>query len=541
YGPIIGKVCRKNDAVVLRVWVEPYLFSAIDAAGDPIPAGVKVERVPLVEAENSYYPGTYWVYDLEVPTTFDRDLRIGIHYKNTKPADINFKVEAADLPHPNKRLADQELHEKETVRLPLSKLSWFQRLKKTPEHNGAAFLVGSCHYPGSPFDEDLADSIFKSMLRHVDDSHSITGDSKDIDHVLLVGDQIYADATADAFDTRELRERFARRYREAFGAKYARRLLASVPTYRAIDDHEFEDNWPGDAEDLSNRGNKSAKDYLERFKHGRAAALAYQWSMSSRDGWPNNSSWRPRRYDSGLWYTFKSGSLPFFVMDTRTERRLREASISWEAAQLVGKRQFKALKDWLVISENRDKPKFIVSGSVLAPITRNFTQRNRWLWRNIDGWAGYPATWRKLVKYIVENKIQKVVFIAGDYHLSALAQLTLHSNSTGANSVTAYQIAASALFAPLPFANAKRCEYEWADESPKPIEVPFSDDAARILVEPYLLSTNSSHFLRLDVQPAQGSNWSIRVIVCDRNGVIKPEMAVNHPFTMASNVISWTV
>ena len=99
------------------------------------------------------------------------------------------------------------------------------------------------------------------MCLHVNESayRLLPGESKDrlppacaagIDHVLLVGDQIYADATADLFDTSELRERWARYYREAFGARYLRRVLARVPIYMALDDHEFEDNWPGNAEHL---------------------------------------------------------------------------------------------------------------------------------------------------------------------------------------------------------------------------------------------------------------------------------------------------
>ena len=542
-GPIIGYARRDRNEIKLRLWVEPILFSAITPSGNPVepPRDIQINYCPLPANPDDPgtdpddpgtipdYPGTYWIYDVSVPRNFGQDLRISVDYSDR--ADIRFKVE--EVPPSERAVTEAEkeayedLHDEETgVRIPLSDLPWFTRLQGKRNRNGVAFLVGSCRYPGSPFDRDFADSIFKPMWEQVkaDDG---------VDHVLLVGDQIYADATVDAFNLQELRERFARQYREAFKAKYMRRLLASVPTYMALDDHEFDDNWPGNASGLSDEDPIVIK-YNENFQHGLAAAKAYQWSMSQREGWSDDSSSRARPDDSGLWHTFESGELPFFVMDTRTERTLRQAHISHEVAQLVGDRQLCALKDWLVNSDNKDKPKFIVSGSALAPVTRKFTQQ-QWLWRNNDGWAGYPKTWRKLVRHIVDNQIRNVVFIAGDYHFSALAKLTLHSN--GKNPVIAYQIAASALFAPLPFANAKRGEYDWTNAN----EVPFSDAAAGLIVEPYLLSTNSSHFLRVDVQLKGDSESSMFVRVCGHNGLIAPEMPLNAPFERIDNVVRWTL
>jgi len=559
YGPIIGWV-RPDDQdankVKLRIWVEPYVFSAITAYGNtvPPPRGIEIDfcRLPdgptyplprvthraavpraFVDPDDPGtvpdYPGRYWIYDLTMPRTFGRnsndpkDLQLSIDYSD--PADIKLKIE---IVLPNERVsAAPELHvPEEGVRIPLSGLPWFQHLCGD-RAAGASFLVGSCRYTGSPFDEDLADSIFEAMCKQV--YHP------GVDHVLLVGDQIYADATADMFDTRELREHFSRRYREAFGAPHLRRLLASVPTYMALDDHEFDDNWPGNAQDLLKDNDPVVQRSMELFWQGLAAVKAYQWGMSQRDGQPKG--WSPSHDDQGLWHTFESGGLPFFVMDTRTERTLRQARISSNAAhaQLVGKRQFDTLTKWLCDAPS-EKPKFIVSGSVLAPVPRNFTGLE-WMYRSNDDWAGYPATWRSLVKYIVERQIQNVVFIAGDYHLSALAKLTLNSDIDGKKPVTAYSIVASGLFAPLPFANSKCEDYEWGT----PTKLPFSAQDATIEVEPYLLTTNSSHFLRVDANYAGGSKWEIVVSVYDRTGILGPEMAVKPPFQTVNNVVRWTL
>lgn len=557
-GPIIGWVRKEGAHTVLRIWVEPYMFSATPASQmdvGPTASGITITKCPF--PTDDYSPGTYWVYDVSIRPDFEQDIRISVGYAkgvvdmtNPTPPSRRLEVAFEELPLPPQHSvalqADEELHDaKEGVVIPLTRLPWFKRLKDDSNGDHAAFLVGSCRYPGSPFDEDLADKIFSAMCLHVNESayRLLPGESKDrlppacaagIDHVLLVGDQIYADATADLFDTSELRERWARYYREAFGARYLRRVLARVPIYMALDDHEFEDNWPGNAEHLVRRGDKRVKDYMERFYHGRAAAKAYQWSMSSRSGWPIHAA------TGGLWYTFTSGGLPFFVMDSRTERTLRQENVGQAQAELINGVQLGALKCWLSDASCDDKPKFIVSGSMLAPVARSFTQQPA-LWRSVDGWAGYPATWRDLVRYIVKKKIQNVVFIAGDYHLSALACLRLRS---GCETVDAYQIVASPFFAPLPFANAKADDYEWgAPLAGQPRNrVPFSTNNATIEVEPYLLSTSTSHFLRVDAHK-DGSRWKIGLAVCDGNGVVvEPERDVKPPFAKGNDkIIRWSL
>jgi cholesterol oxidase len=563
YGPIIGWADRPeaSDNITLRIWVEPYRFSSLTASGEPepTPPGITVAKcAPLPEPHS---PGTYWVYDVSIGPEFpkDQDALISI----SKPddiklglpeEDIRFRVEAVRaVPYRDFKVAltegrveevsvsENTIHgrmkaatagiqqaveeasvifttgrendpgltmalQQQKVRMtdmtiiPLSKLPWFKRLRQDDKSERAGFLLGSCRYPGSPFDENLADAIFKPMCEKVTKDN----DGGGIDHVLLLGDQIYADATADIFDTRELLERFAGRYREAFGAKYLHQLVGSVPTYMALDDHEFDDNWSGDADDLP-PDDPLVRRSRENIRHGLAAARAYQWSMSPRNGWSPNA----REHDSGLWYTFRSSGLPFFIMDTRTERILRQAKLSLAQAKLIGDRQLGCLKIWLK-EQNPDLPKFVVSGSVLAPVPKRFIQHES-LWRGIEGWAGYPGTWRDLVSYIVTEQIQNVVFIGGDYHLSAIAYLTLRGPG---KEVNAYQIIASGLFAPLPFVNGKPDDaYDWTRKT----SIPFGKGSPGLDVEAYPLCTNPSHFLLIDVQGIGRPDWSIEVSAWDRN------------------------
>jgi phosphodiesterase/alkaline phosphatase D-like protein len=252
--------------------------------------------------------------------------------------------------------------------------------------------------------------------------------------------------------------------------------------YTAVDDHEFEDNWPGRADRLARSGDALAREYMKRFRYARAAARAMLYSMT-----PQGAGRRR------LWYRYTSGGLPFFVMDTRTERKLRAADIAPGQATIVAARQMRALKSWLATAP-ANQPKFIVSGSVFAPVAKCYAEQ-RALWRDGEGWAGYPASWRELTQFIVERQIENVVFLSGDYHLSAMANLTLQSKG---RSVQALSIVSSALYAPLPFANESADQYAWD----VPVELPFGDADASVTVEARLLSAAPSQFLRIDVEMA---------------------------------------
>ncbi|HUO44220.1 MAG TPA: alpha/beta fold hydrolase [Burkholderiales bacterium] len=564
-GPMIGWVRRSDTGnIVLRLWLEPYLATVAGVLVCKSGGDVSSPRdIPL--PPDRYYPGIYKVYDVEVESDFAKDLNIALSppddpdtfgvsksVKSIRFADqakTEIELTGVEPQSASRSLADPdaELHGETGARIPLTRLPWFRRLQARDDGARAAFVVGSCHYPGSPFEADLSDRVFQGVLRHVEDSEAGEG----IDHVLMVGDQIYADATTDIFDTREMRDHFSSCYRDAFGGKYLRRLLASVPTYMALDDHEFQDNYAGSPRDLALSGTVTALGLESYVDYALASAKAYQWCMSP--GNPGNvpvpgatsatandveklQIWRhptSSSTDNGLWYKFSSGGLPFFVMDTRTERTVRYAHIGAQDARLVCDRQRQDLQSWLKELPS-DMPKFIVSGCVLAPAPRTLMD-NPTLWRYSDGWAGFPATWQNLVEYIVDNGIQNVVFISGDYHISVLAQLTL---SHAGNSVNAYQIIASGFYAPLPFANEKPDDYDWAPKHSTLL--PHGTSKAQITAKAYLLTTAYSHFLRVDATRQPGSQWSIAVRACGPDGKDLPlAQPVGGPFKAAGSVVEW--
>ena len=170
--------------------------------------------------------------------------------------------------------------------------------KPTPAQPGLHFALASCHYPHDIFDRmpdalasaaGPADASLLQLARLLDDS---SGDKKP-SLVLLVGDQVYLDATAGLFDPRVLSDRVQRPYQLFFGSQGAQAVFgrADVQTEMLFDDHEFSDNYEtGDAVDSGLR-ERAKKAYWE-FQRGGP---------------------RQRR----LWRTLDHQGFAFFLGDTR--------------------------------------------------------------------------------------------------------------------------------------------------------------------------------------------------------------------------------
>ncbi len=373
---------------------------------------------------------------------------------------------------------------------------WLKRLQsEKPE--ALRFLVGSCRYPGTPFESDRRDQVFKGMLRHVlEDS----GDARGVDQVFFIGDQIYADATAEIVDADSWRERYLKRHEDAFKAELPfGRLASQVPIHFALDDHEFSDNWSGEPSG-------------ERYDRAKYVARLYQGAW--RDVHPLTSLDDSGDNNAGeFWYpllTDEEVACPCFILDTRSERELRiPGRID---AKMMGEQQTSALERWLIKYRSDPRPKFVFAGVVIAPVEREFVTCPA-AWRNQDGWAGYPTTLAQLVDLIVEKEIQNVVFVGGDLHLSAVARLELRCKSDG-KSVVAWQIVSSGLYAPLPFANANPLDFDWGQDT----VLPLPGQAVSVSYRAELLSVAMSQFMRVDAEPGGNGGWSLHLQVCDAGG-----------------------
>ena len=308
--------------------------------------------------------------------------------------------------------------------LHLGTLPWWKRWVGMHDvRRRVSWLASSCRWPGLPFEERGVDEVARRMRQHVLD------EADPAEALVLLGDQIYVDATADVADTVELEERAAKRYRDAFSAPETRLLLASVPTYFTIDDHEYKDNFSAAG---------SAWDTPD-FRNGFEAAFAYQWR------WDHETDHLPRVGASdvrGFWHEFEIGNIPAFAMDTRTERLDRR--------RLLGPEQFAALKTWL-LRQDRDRPKVICSGSVFGMFEARWLREPGTVAES-DDWFGYPEA-AELVEFIVQERIFNIVFLAGDLHLSGIAELSLEV--AGLDPVRAASVACSGWNATLPFANRR--------------------------------------------------------------------------------------
>ncbi|HEV2430440.1 MAG TPA: alkaline phosphatase D family protein, partial [Burkholderiales bacterium] len=247
--------------------------------------------------------------------------------------------------------------------------------------------------------------------------------------LLLVGDQVYIDPTAGFFDPSTLSDRYDLPYERLLQTKPLRQVLRRVPLHTMLDDHEIEDNWEPPSGGVDN---------LEK---GRKYYLAYQ-----RMAWP------PPPPPVRLWYRFEANGFPFFMADTRTERQPRDAGCIG-TARIMKDDQFTELTSWLS-RQDKDMPKFIATPAAFLPRHRRATHGPSGAGAlRSDSWDGYRASFDALVKHVADNRIQNVVFLSGDEHIS-FATTAVVSDRSG-NAVTRIlSVHSSALYAPFAFANS---------------------------------------------------------------------------------------
>ncbi|WP_295846434.1 alkaline phosphatase D family protein [Tardiphaga sp.] len=345
-----------------------------------------------------------------------------------------------------------------------------------------SFLLGSCRYPGLLWKIKEADRIFGPMQEHFSDS----GFGKAARYTVMCGDQIYADMLnrmvpilrADSFDE------FQQRYLAAYGAPNLRGLLRRATTYMILDDHEIEDNW---TQDRIHEGK------LNLFNIAIGAYQSYQWSHS------------PRTFGRLFYYTFECGGYPTFVLDTRTQR-FKDDQVGLRDNHMLGRPtldpdnhpgQLRRLCVWLSEQQKTrgNVPKFIVTSSVFVP--NDMGERiaffddskpgggtappksrikpedqiygDKWNSKrrdDSDSWPAYPNTRLELLKHIVDNKIQNVVFLAGDIHCSNTAVIDFDGDAA-AKKLKAFSVTSSAFYWPFPFADGDPNNYVHDSRQPE--------------------------------------------------------------------------
>lgn len=305
-----------------------------------------------------------------------------------------------------------------------------------------AFLIGSCRYPGTMFENERADRPFLRMHERI-----AAGDP--VGMVLMVGDQIYADATAGVLDTESARSRVVSRYQKAWSSQAFATLTGNLPVYFAIDDHELWDNFEPTHDGVTDPLNIVE---VSREAWARLAYSVYQASVGRL------GPVKPRVPPADFSYEFAAGGFRFFCLDSRTSRESRNIDTGTRNYRIAAKGH-EALIAWLKSQRNDDRPKFVVSGSVLAPLTRDGADRQKAYRRREDGWGGYFGSLNEVIDVIATDEIRNVVFLSGDSHCSMTVGLEFRSADNPQTSVRAIGISASPFYAPIPFANGRRADY----------------------------------------------------------------------------------
>lgn len=320
---------------------------------------------------------------------------------------------------------------------------------KTSAWTGLRFLAACCRHPGLGFEDKRADASFDricGLLKSDRASHR--------DFMLMLGDQIYADATANLLDSPSPIEKVALRNRHAFNTRGFNGVTSQLPTYMVIDDHELGDNWSQDDRDSEDPIKKDSAFRL----HAAAWATfkAYQYVHS-----PRNVNAR------GFNYQFAERGIPFFVLDTRTQRRRFDTRAGF-TPKIVAEDQLAELEVWLMGQGHGSvKPKFIVCGAVLAPGLRALQLPGDLSNPMAESWQMAVDQRRRVLNMVRQHQVKNVVFLAGDYHCSARAELAFE-NTRGEiyGELKAYAIVTPPLYAPLPGANTKASDVlpqEWID------------------------------------------------------------------------------
>jgi len=275
------------------------------------------------------------------------------------------------------------------------------------------FAFGSCFRPENEQGGRIFDAI--DRLRQ----------EQDVRFILLIGDQIYA----DAYDKNGIGKIACslQEYRDVYSYTWSRppfrKLLMNLPAFMTLDDHEVDDDWRWQDKDrqwahipwwdkvqrwFQRRPPQERNIPLKRVQDALQAYWEHQGMHAPHLELPPAvniaGQYALAKGDPGsLAYNFSFGSAAFFVLDTRTMRvcKGRERSMLSEG-------QWRVLEDWLLRVKDAYPVKFIVTSCALL--------FRMWLDVPRDRWSGFPEERDRLLRFLAENGIGNVYLLAGDLH-----------------------------------------------------------------------------------------------------------------------------
>lgn len=335
------------------------------------------------------------------------------------------------------------------------------------------FIGACCRHPGMGLDEERMNESLKRASK------------ASAAFAMLVGDQIYADATAGLNDPINPIERYVEEHAKAFGPEGYGQLTRKMPVYFTADDHEWRDDYPNgiplDIFTINNTRYKSVANH---------AVSAFQYSHVSTN---SDFSYRIENYHL----------LDVFVFDTRSNRHRGGSDIN-------SSNEILTLLNWIRSTPESLKLKVLVSGSVLLPGL--FPDSDVSKPGYLDTTQLYPVNRLAVLTAIADASEQgsRFLLLSGDYHLSGFFELKCNEKTIGACTVV------PPWYAPWLFSNSSPYQV-MTDEV---IGLPLAAGVARRLTLEQvpggqLLSGNG--FSEFSVEPVLGSSTKTFKISVQRN------------------------
>jgi alkaline phosphatase D len=307
------------------------------------------------------------------------------------------------------------------------------------------FIAGSCSHRGYGLGRKGGEA-FRTILENDSGTQGVVH-AELADFILMMGDQVYADHPINdlvpfipwiaANNPPNSTEGYFVKYRHDFSNISLRNLMATLPVYMILDDHEVENNWGG----YLYREKREKKSMFNIFKkpenrgwnpkilrRGLISYLAYQASHSPLFPPDSGDSVNKRLSNIGVstphWgYKFSNGLADYLVLDGRTER-----SDPFGNDPKMLDEQFDQIE--LFLTEGVGRYKFIVSPVPIAPDTNhddNFDStkilRDNNSGFHSDTWRAYPEQRNKLLHIIRNAPGLRPILLSGDLHVSCMAEI----------------------------------------------------------------------------------------------------------------------
>ena len=310
------------------------------------------------------------------------------------------------------------------------------------------FVAASCRYPGAGFDDSRVNESIRAVCPHP----APTAHPHAPAFGLLVGDQIYADATGGLADPHSPTQRFIERHQQAFRRAKLEAgepprlgdMLARLPVYMTPDDHEFTDNFPNAAPIVKTRVPQVPPEQLVSTFVAKQAQRAFQQFQAQRD-------------PSRLVYGFEAGPLRALVIDTRSERACHPYPGPYGG--IFSARTKRLVERWLRSPQAARQLNLIVTGSVALPAQRFDADPANPGAPDDLSWSPADRQWLldTLAQAQQRQPALRFMLLSGDYHVSTLLRVDVAGQPVGAAVVT------PPLYSPMPYMDAWP-EALWLDE-----------------------------------------------------------------------------